>query len=108
MRRRRLSSNLAGSWSRIPLSSFLSSLFLQGKPYCEEHYWELCAPRCFACQQPVREGVIKYASHFPLRFIFVFASYSISTFIRKDIMVCVCVCGLISLSNMLCISYISV
>lgn len=31
----------------------------EGKPYCEEHYWELCAPRCFACQQPVREGVIK-------------------------------------------------
>jgi hypothetical protein len=31
----------------------------EGKPYCEEHYWDLFAPRCYACQQPVREGVIK-------------------------------------------------
>ncbi|ELR25664.1 LIM domain containing protein [Acanthamoeba castellanii str. Neff] len=31
----------------------------EGKPYCEEHYWEVYAPRCHACQQPIREGVIK-------------------------------------------------
>lgn len=35
---------------------------VQGKPYCEEHYWEVYAPRCHACQQPIREGVIKYVS----------------------------------------------
>jgi hypothetical protein len=37
----------------------------QGKPYCEEHYWEVYAPRCFACQQPIREGVIKCVHSLP-------------------------------------------
>lgn len=37
----------------------------EGKPYCEQHYWELYAPRCYACQQPVREGVIKYVRGAP-------------------------------------------
>lgn len=31
----------------------------EGKPYCEEHYSELFAPRCYGCEQPIKEGIIR-------------------------------------------------
>eukprot|EP01090_Pellita_catalonica_P017642 TRINITY_DN536_c0_g1_i3.p1 TRINITY_DN536_c0_g1~~TRINITY_DN536_c0_g1_i3.p1 ORF type:complete len:528 (+),score=62.05 TRINITY_DN536_c0_g1_i3:141-1724(+) len=30
----------------------------QGKPYCEDHFYELFAPRCTRCKQPVKTGCI--------------------------------------------------
>ncbi|KAL6064720.1 LIM and senescent cell antigen-like-containing domain protein 2 [Balamuthia mandrillaris] len=36
----------------------------EGKPYCEPHYYELFAPRCIACEQPIKEKVVKALGHF--------------------------------------------
>jgi hypothetical protein len=31
----------------------------EGKPYCEEHYAELFAARCYNCEQPIKDNIIR-------------------------------------------------